>query len=174
MKMYLNVQILGNARQLKFYWVCQEETHVSHLNVTRVQFFRLPIWTEISHSLGLQKSTTYRIRLHEMVVQTYDNQKCEGLISNVFWLFRKAILKASLPSNCQVWNFNTEIPIGKIKVLLHLSMRTLLVEIVETMCWEVYLITASNLCLLLQKEQNVKGGEGPSGKQAVGINNGTR
>ena len=35
-------------------------------------------------------------------------------------------------------------------------------------------ITASNLCLLLQKEQNVKGGEGPSGKQAVGINNGTR
>ena len=33
--------------------------------------------------------------------------------------------------------------------------------------------TASNLCLLLQKEQNVKGGEGPSGKQAVGINNGT-
>ena len=36
------------------------------------------------------------------------------------------------------------------------------------------LYTASNLCLLLQKEQNVKGGEGPSGKQAVGINNGTR
>ena len=34
--------------------------------------------------------------------------------------------------------------------------------------------TASNLCLLLQKELNVKGGEGPSGKQAVGINNGTR
>ena len=34
--------------------------------------------------------------------------------------------------------------------------------------------TASNLCLLLLKEQNVKGGEGPSGKQAVGINNGTR
>ena len=33
--------------------------------------------------------------------------------------------------------------------------------------------TASNLCLLLQKEQNVKGGKGPSGKQAVGINNGT-
>ena len=26
---------------------------------------------------------------------------------------------------------------------------------------------ASNLCLLLQKEQNVKGGEGPSGKQAL-------
>ena len=37
-----------------------------------------------------------------------------------------------------------------------------------------HLTTASNLCLLLQKEQNVKGGEGPSGKQAVGINNGTR
>ena len=34
--------------------------------------------------------------------------------------------------------------------------------------------TASNLCLLLQKEQNVKGGEGSSEKQAVGINNGTR
>ena len=28
--------------------------------------------------------------------------------------------------------------------------------------------TASNLGLLLQKEQNVKVGEGPSGKQAVG------
>ena len=42
--------------------------------------------------------------------------------------------------------------------------------------WNVHqsLNTASNLCLLLQKEQNVKGGEGPSGKQAVGINNGTR
>ena len=39
---------------------------------------------------------------------------------------------------------------------------------------KVYICTASNLCLLLQKEQNVKGGEGPSGKQAVGINNGTR
>ena len=34
--------------------------------------------------------------------------------------------------------------------------------------------TPSNLCLLLQKEQNVKWGEGPSGKQAVGINNWTR
>ena len=29
-------------------------------------------------------------------------------------------------------------------------------------------ITASNLGLLLQKEQSVKWGEGPSGKQAVG------
>ena len=37
-----------------------------------------------------------------------------------------------------------------------------------------YINTASNHSLLLQKEQNVKGGEGPSGKQAVGINNGTR
>ena len=37
-----------------------------------------------------------------------------------------------------------------------------------------YPLTASNLGLLLQKEQNVKGGEGPSEKQAVGINNGTR
>ena len=34
--------------------------------------------------------------------------------------------------------------------------------------------TASNHCLLLQKEQNVKGGKGPFGKQAVGINNGER
>ena len=33
---------------------------------------------------------------------------------------------------------------------------------------KLIIITASNLCLLLQKEQNVKGGEGPSGKQAVG------
>ena len=40
--------------------------------------------------------------------------------------------------------------------------------------WKTFIFTASNLCLLLQKEQNVKGGEGPSGKQAVGINNGTQ
>ena len=39
-----------------------------HLNVIGVQFFRLQIWAEISHSLGLQKSTTYEIRLHEMLV----------------------------------------------------------------------------------------------------------
>ena len=57
-------------------------------------FFRLQIWTEISHCLGLQISTTYEIRLHKMVVYTCDNQKCEGLISSVFWLFRKAILKS--------------------------------------------------------------------------------
>ena len=44
----------------------------------------------------------------------------------------------------------------------------------ENEIFSVVRYTASNLCLLLQKEQNVKGGEGPSGKQAVGINNGTR
>ena len=33
---------------------------------------------------------------------------------------------------------------------------------------QMYFITASNLGLLLQKEQSVKWGEGPSGKQAVG------
>ena len=43
-------------------------THESHLNVRGAQFFRLQILTEISYSLGLQKSTTYEIRLHEMVV----------------------------------------------------------------------------------------------------------
>ena len=37
-------------------------------NVSGVQFFRLQIQTKISHSLGLQKSTTYEIQLHEMVV----------------------------------------------------------------------------------------------------------
>ena len=44
------------------------ETQESHLNVTGVQFFRLPIWTEISHGFNLQLSTTNQIRLHEMVV----------------------------------------------------------------------------------------------------------
>ena len=33
-----------------FYGCCHEETHESHVNVTGVQFFRLKIWTEISHS----------------------------------------------------------------------------------------------------------------------------
>ena len=45
-----------------------EETHESHLNVTGVYFFRLPIRIEIQHNLGLQKYTTYEIRLHEIVV----------------------------------------------------------------------------------------------------------
>ena len=36
-------------------------THESQLNVTGVQFFRLPIRTEISHDLNLQKSTTNQI-----------------------------------------------------------------------------------------------------------------
>ena len=30
--------------------------------------FQLQIWTEISHSLGLQKSTANQIRLNDMVV----------------------------------------------------------------------------------------------------------
>ena len=41
MKVYLDVQILGNAWQYKFYLWCHEETHENHLNVTEVQFFRL-------------------------------------------------------------------------------------------------------------------------------------
>ena len=49
---------------------CHEERHESHLNVTGVQYFKLKIGTGISHSLGLQKSTTYQVRLHEMVVWT--------------------------------------------------------------------------------------------------------
>ena len=32
--------------------------------------------------------------LHEMVVWTCDNQKCQGLITSVFWSFRKPILKS--------------------------------------------------------------------------------
>ena len=47
-------------------------------------------------------------------------------------------------------------------------------ENVKIVQFLLLLNTASNLCLLLQKEQNVKGGKVPSGKQAVGINNGTR
>ena len=44
---------------------------------------------KISHSLALQKSNINQIRLHEMVVWTPDNQKCQGLITSVFWSFRK-------------------------------------------------------------------------------------
>ena len=44
------------------------------LKVAGVQYFRLQIWTEISHSLGFQ---------------TCDNQKCEGLTTSVFWSFKK-------------------------------------------------------------------------------------
>ena len=48
--------------------MCHEETHKSHLNVTGVQFFRIQIWTEISHSLGLQTSTANQIQLNEMEI----------------------------------------------------------------------------------------------------------
>ena len=47
--------VIHNSKNL-FYNCCQEETQESYLNVTGVQFLRLQIWTEISHSLGLQKS----------------------------------------------------------------------------------------------------------------------
>ena len=68
---------------------------------------------------------------------------------------------------CQWKRVFTESPIG-----LELNMT---IEHCKLMVLgQYYYSTASNLCLLLQKEQNVKGGEGPSGKQAVGINNGTR
>ena len=44
----------------------KNKTEKCHLNVKGVQFFRLQIWTEISHSLGLQKSTANQIRLEEL------------------------------------------------------------------------------------------------------------
>ena len=43
---------------VKVYGCCHEETHESHLNVPGVQFLRLQIKTEISHSLGLLPDTT--------------------------------------------------------------------------------------------------------------------
>ena len=70
----------------------------------------------------------------------------------IFWDFE---LRWKLKMRCgKIWNI---ILLGQNIMSIHLPI-----------------FTASNLCLLLQKEQNVKGGEGPSGKQAVGINNGTR
>ena len=46
----------------------KNKTEKCHLNVTGVQFVRLQIWTETSHSLCLQKSTANQIRLNEIVV----------------------------------------------------------------------------------------------------------
>ena len=37
-------------KRKKLYGCCHEKTHEIHLNVTGVQFFRLQIQTEISHS----------------------------------------------------------------------------------------------------------------------------
>ena len=54
--------------KVKVYGYCHGETYESHLNVSGVQFFRLQIWTETLHSLGLQKSSANQIRLNEMVV----------------------------------------------------------------------------------------------------------
>ena len=42
--------------------------HMKVIQIWQGSIFRLQIWTEISHSLNLQKSTTKQIRLHEMVV----------------------------------------------------------------------------------------------------------
>ena len=57
--------------------MCHEETHESHLNVTGVQFFRIQIWTEISHSLGLQTSTANQIRLNEMeILDIWQSEMC--------------------------------------------------------------------------------------------------
>ena len=44
------------------------KTEKCNWEVTGVQFFRLQIWTEISHSLGLQRSTANQIQLNEIVV----------------------------------------------------------------------------------------------------------
>ena len=57
--------------------MCHEETHESHLNVTGVQFFRIQIWTEISHSLGLQISTANQIKLNEMeILDIWQSEMC--------------------------------------------------------------------------------------------------
>ena len=60
---YANQECYWKCILMFKYWVMHNskkitdvETHESHLNVTGVQFFGLQIWTEISHSLGLQKS----------------------------------------------------------------------------------------------------------------------
>ena len=75
-----------------------------------VQFFMLQIWTEISHSLGLQKSTTY---WRDPIARTCSLDMWQPEMCMTYLKFRKAIFKAGFPSNRQVWNFNTEISIGK-------------------------------------------------------------
>ena len=60
----------GLCKTVKVLWMFREERHESHLNVIGVQFFHLQVLTEISHSLGLEKSTTNQDQLHEMVVWT--------------------------------------------------------------------------------------------------------
>ena len=54
--------------KLKIYGCCHDKIYESHLNVTGVQLFRLQIWKELSHSLGLKKSTANQIGLNEIVV----------------------------------------------------------------------------------------------------------
>ena len=65
------------VHKVKCLLMCHEETHESHLNVTGVQFFRIQIWTEISHSLGLQTSTANQIRLNEMeILDIWQSEMC--------------------------------------------------------------------------------------------------
>ena len=78
----------------------------------RVQFFRLQILAEISHSLGLQKFNTNQVQLHEMVIWTGDNQKMSECITNyVCELSENQSWKVVLSSNCQAWQFFTTISI---------------------------------------------------------------
>ena len=67
MKVFLNVQRLCYAYSKRFMDVSRGNTWKS-FKCDRGPIFRLHIWTEISHSLGLQKSTANQIRLNEMVV----------------------------------------------------------------------------------------------------------
>ena len=102
----------------------KNKTEKCHWEVTGVQFFRLQIWTEISHSLGLQKSTANQIRLNEIVVLDMWQPKIflvsslrkRGILGQVWYLI------VSIPDLCtityfhqigQAWNFNTKISIGK-------------------------------------------------------------
>ena len=90
---YSKTGLCITVKRLRMLW--QGNTQ-SHLNVTGVQFVRLWNWTEMSHGLDLQKSTTNQTPLREMAVSTCENQTCEGLITSVFWSYQKAILKSGL------------------------------------------------------------------------------
>ena len=85
MIVYLKIQSkTGLFITVKDLRMLSRERHESHLHVTGFQIFRLQILTEISHSLGLQIPTSNQSRLHEMVVWTCENQKCQERSTSVF------------------------------------------------------------------------------------------
>ena len=94
---------------VKVLWMLPRE---NTWNAKGVQFFWLQIWRQISHSLGLQKSTTNQPpNARNGSLDIWQPEMWKSCIKSLFWSFRKR----GFHQNDQAWNLITEISIGKSK-----------------------------------------------------------